>query len=296
MGSFHFFNRASRSLLAAATFALVGTAGAAASSDQALSHRCMTIIPSEAERTAIDRSLQSFLAKRQARGASIMRAAGSVTVPVYFHVINRGSGLANGDIPQSQIDSQMAVLNSAYAGTPFKFTLTAVDRTTNSSWYTMSPGSSEEAAAKNALRKGGAESLNLYSANPGGGLLGWATFPSSYASQPKMDGVVILFSSVPGGSAAPYDEGDTGTHEVGHWLGLYHTFQGSCTASNDQVDDTPAERSAAYGCPVGRDSCPLKTGDDPITNFMDYVDDACMYEFTTGQSTRMDQMHLQYRS
>jgi hypothetical protein len=282
---------------AAAIAALLAMSAAAAQdSESSLSKRCMTVEPTAEQRTTIDRNLASFIQARAARGIRVTRAAGSVTVPVYFHVINNGSTVAQGNIPQSQIDSQIAVLNWAYAGTPFKFAVTAVDRTTNADWYVMSPGSAAEKQAKTALHKGGAESLNFYTANPGGGLLGWATFPSSYASQPKMDGVVILYSSLPGGSSAPYDEGDTGTHEIGHWFGLYHTFQGSCTATNDSVDDTPAERSAAYGCPVNRDSCPLKSGNDPTSNFMDYVDDSCMFEFSAGQITRMDQMHQQYRS
>jgi hypothetical protein len=230
------------------------------------------------------------------------RAAGSVTVQVYWHVINRGTGISNGDIPQSQIDSSIAVLNDSYSGatggfnTPYRFVLAGVTRTTNSTWYTMSDGSSAEANAKNALRVGDARTLNVYSCAPGGGILGWATFPWWYSGAPKDDGVVILYSTVPGGTAAPYNLGDTLTHEVGHWLGAYHTFQGGCNATyGDYVSDTPAERSPAYGCPTGRDSCRNLSGLDPITNFMDYTDDSCMNRFSAGQSARMDTLTLQYR-
>jgi hypothetical protein len=225
---------------------------------------------------------------------SALAATGSITVNVYWHVINNGTGIANGDIPQTQIDNSIAVLNAAYASTPFRFSLVSVDRTTNSSWYTSSGGTTET-EMKTALRKGTADDLNVYSNNMGGGLLGWATFPSSYASSPKMDGVVILFSSVPGGTAAPYNEGDTATHEIGHWFGLYHTFQGGCVKNNDGVNDTPQEKSPAYGCPAGRDSCARDTGADPIYNFMDYTDDPCMNTFTAGQIARMDSFWTTYR-
>jgi hypothetical protein len=282
--------------LLAAMAALAAANLAFAAKDDILSHRCYTVAPEPAERARIDDNLGAFLRMKNARGADTHRAAASVDVPVWFHVINKGTGISNGDIPQSQIDDQMAVLNAAYAGTPFTFSLAGVDRTTNATWYTMSPGSTAEKNAKTSLRKGSAGTLNLYSANPGGGLLGWATFPSDYAAKPNMDGVVVLYSSVPGGNAAPYNEGDTGTHEVGHWLGLYHTFQGGCKNPGDSVNDTPSERSAAFGCPVGRDSCANKAGLDPITNFMDYTDDSCMNQFTVSQSTRMDQMHQQYRT
>jgi len=255
--------------------------------EQTALHRgCATIEPSVEERAAID----AFLAEQK----TAMRAVGSVTVPTYFHVINKGSGIANGDIPDSQITAQMNVLNAAYANTPFRFVLQGTDRTTNSKWFALKDGSANERAMKKALRKGGKESLNIYTANLSGGLLGWATFPSSYTSQPLQDGVVMLYSSVPGGSAVPYNEGDTGTHEVGHWLGLYHTFQGGCTATGDSVSDTPAEASPAYGCPSGRDTCST-AGADPITNFMDYTDDNCMNTFTAGQSARADQLTATYR-
>jgi|HigsolmetaAR201D_1030396.scaffolds.fasta_scaffold13040_2 Pregnancy-associated plasma protein-A. len=217
------------------------------------------------------------------------------TINVYVHVINRGTGIQNGDVPDSQIREQIKVLNDAYASTGWSFNLVSIDRTTNARWFEMQPGTLAERQAKKALRKGTAADLNLYTANPGGGLLGWATFPWSYESSPDMDGVVVLYSSLPGGTAAPYNEGDTATHEVGHWMGLYHTFQGGCQAPGDRVDDTPYERSPASGCPVGRNTCPLKPGVDPIFNFMDYSDDACMVEFTAGQTVRMNESFTAYR-
>ncbi|MGH9660669.1 MAG: zinc metalloprotease, partial [Bryobacteraceae bacterium] len=230
-----------------------------------------------------DAEIERAIARRGANPLSLL--PGSVTVPVWIHVINKGSGIANGDVSAQQIGAQIKVLNAAFSGgtgganTPFRYNLVGVTRTTNASWYTMSPGSLAERQAKMALHQGGAETLNFYTANPGGGILGWATLPSSYKPGSTDDGVVVLFSSLPGGSAAPYDEGDTGSHEVGHWQGLGHTFQGACSKKNDLVSDTPAERSAAFGCPVGRNTCP-SPGLDPIYNFMDYTDDACMYEFT----------------
>jgi len=244
-------------------------------------------------------------------------AAGTVTIKVYAHVINKGAGVANGDVSRESIEAQIEVLNNAFGGndgpgavdTPFRFELVEITRTTNAQWFTAGPDTSAELAMKTALRKGGAADLNMYFSAPGGGLLGWATFPNWYASDPKSDGVVILNDSLPGGAAAPYDLGDTATHEVGHWLGLYHTFQGGCravegVAGGDLVKDTPRVASPNFGAPapLSVDSCPNAAHEpgkprlDLVENFMDYTDDIAMDSFTKGQTTRMQRYWTKYRA
>jgi len=238
-------------------------------------------------------AIESRFAAEQARkslAGEVQQMA--VSIPVYFHVIRDSNGL--GGVTTTQINAQISELNKAFAGAGFSFTLASVDYTNNSTWYTCAT-SGCETKMKNALHKGTATALNFYTNNMGQGLLGWATFPWSYANSPNMDGVVVLQSSLPGGSTANYNEGDTGTHEVGHWLGLYHTFQGGCTSPGDSVSDTPYEASGASGCPTGRDTCST-AGVDPITNFMDYSYDRCMYEFTAGQNTRANSMWNTYRA
>jgi pregnancy-associated plasma protein-A len=275
--------------------------------------QCGTPHPMSAELTQVQDALDQHRAVLGVTGASgALRAPGSVTVQVYIHVITSASG--QGGVTAKQISDQIAVMNTAYAGgdtgrapgqgpsdqptaaTPFKFVLAGTDTTANDSWYTMTPSSAAEKQAKAALRKGGAGALNIYTANIGQGLLGWSTFPSDYAKSPSMDGIVILNASLPGGSATKYNLGDTATHESGHWLGLYHTFQGGCTKTNDGVDDTPAEKSAFFGVPPPYpDTCSHYAGRDPVENFMDYTDDIGMFQFTAGQAARMDTAVATYR-
>ncbi|KAG9089806.1 hypothetical protein FRC06_001376 [Ceratobasidium sp. 370] len=189
-------------------------------------------------------------------------------VKVYWHVIMAGKTLAEGNIPDSQIKASIKATNSHYAKSGLSLELASIDRTTNATWFKyVAPRLPTNTAMKKLLRKGGAADLNVYTVGfkggPGKGLLGYATFPSTYETNKIDDGVVIQYSTLPGGTYPNYNQGKTLTHELGHWLGLYHTFQGnSCSGKGDFVKDTPPEKTSTSGCPKKKDTCP-GGGPDP---------------------------------
>jgi hypothetical protein len=247
--------------------------------------RCGTPHPTAAEMDQVT----SRVAKLRATSPLATQFHGG-TIHVAIHVITNGSV---GAVSDDQIAAQMREVNQNFAGTGYRFDLISVDRTDKTSWFKMGIGTGAEKDAKRTLAIDPAHTMNVYICNASK-YLGWAYFPWSFPEDYYLHGVVIDYGSLPGGYQVPFDLGRTLTHETGHYLGLYHTFQGGCTAPGDEVDDTPFEATPAAGCPIGRNTCP-DPGDDPIHNYMDYTDDACYTEFTSGQDVRMDEMVPTYR-
>ena len=259
--------------------------------------------------------LAKWVAEHPRKVARAVAADATVRVPVAFHVIRKNATVEGGNVPRTWITRQMNVLNDSFGGrtgganTGFQFVLKEVDRTTKPQWFNLISaqggeprfyrGSGKEIKMKKALHQGGAETLNVYTAKLGQFLLGWAYYPSSFAGRDPLprffDGVVVDFRSLPNAGFEPYNEGDTVTHEVGHWLQLAHTFENGCLVPGDYVVDTPYEASPAFGCPEGRDTCESDPGLDPVENFMDYTYDACMHVFTPGQARRAQEAWTAFR-
>ena len=252
------------------------------------------------ERPEVD-ELQSWIAKHPrlaARAATAAATGETVVIRTWIHVIREDLTVAGGNIPRRWIDDQIAVMNEGFGGdsggadTGFAFELAGVTRTTNADWFHMH-SQGQDRKMKLALKRGGLRTLNIYTVDHRT-LLGYAWLAQDAEKVGVLDGVVVHYQSLPGGNFEIYSEGDTAVHEVGHWINLFHTFDGGCKRG-DQVDDTAPEASPAFFCPEGRDTC-AAAGLDPITNFMDYTQDDCMFEFTAGQAVRMQQAWAAFRA
>ncbi|CCX05887.1 Similar to Extracellular metalloprotease GLRG_06286; acc. no. E3QJV4 [Pyronema omphalodes CBS 100304] len=224
-----------------------------------------------------------------------------IELGVYFHIISDGTDpvAEGGTVLDTALNAQLSTLNADYQQAGISFKLVNTTRTVNKDWFHVEMNSDQEIQMKKALRKGTYRDINIYFASLTGGVLGWCTYPETNPSDHQItaDGCAVAFASLPGGTA-PYNLGRTLTHELGHWLNLFHTFQGGCSAENDSVEDTPAEQGPTYGCPATPvDTCtgPGFDGLDNTNNFMNYVDDSCMTNFTSGQITRMHQSFNSFR-
>ncbi|EEH56350.1 uncharacterized protein MICPUCDRAFT_5964, partial [Micromonas pusilla CCMP1545] len=260
----------------------------------------------------------------------------AVDVPVLFHVVHDGH---DGYVAEDRLRAQVEVLNNAFRGATHQHdglvnvnaADTGVSFHFHGATYHDVAGATGETAGwfrddcstgfgelriKRALATDVRRVLNVYTCEPDGGVLGWIqAFPDEYPEEDERHGVFLLHSTIPGGDATPYNLGDTLTHEVGHYLGLYHTFQGGChalweTERGDAVYDTPPQKDSCHGTCAelaarAQDSCagvgesdetlPPYFGRDAFTNFMDYSVDACMSEFTPGQAQRLAEVIAQYK-
>jgi hypothetical protein len=230
--------------------------------------------------------------------AGFRKASGTVTINIQFiHIVDGKEG----EVTPSQRADQVRVLNDDYRPHHIQFAYSeeATKVIDNGEWFRMGHLSAAERRAKAALQTAPETNLNFYSAGfpVDSTLLGWATFPYELSGDRVRDGVVLRHGTLPGGSADPYNRGRTATHEVGHWLGLYHTFQGGCDAVGDHVDDTAAHSGPNYGTPeIGESHNACNSSHDaPVQNFMNYTDDAWMTHFTDRQGARMREQIAVFR-
>ncbi|KAG8773579.1 hypothetical protein FRC15_001924 [Serendipita sp. 397] len=218
------------------------------------------------------------------------------SVNVVWHNVYASTQAGNvGWLSDDLINKQMAQLNRDYRGL-FTFKLTKINHVLNNIWHDKADtGNAEEAAMKKALRVGGPETLNIYSISmKSSSFIGYSSFPQDYNGNKVNDGIIITYTVLMNGGRPEYSLGRTLTHEVGHWTGLFHVFQGGC-ADGDGLSDTAPQAGPNFGCPTFADSCPGGRVDN-IHNYMDYTNDACRTQFTKQQKARMSDMCRFYRN
>ncbi|KKK24132.1 hypothetical protein P175DRAFT_0509452 [Aspergillus ochraceoroseus IBT 24754] len=240
-----------------------------------------------------------------------------IEIETWFHIVSTEANA--GQVSDEMISAQLSYIQNAYQNATISYSLQGVTQQINDAWAR----NEDEMGMKNALRKGSYRTLNIYfqsdlKASPSAGsreaditqqlassVLGFCTLPdaninkTSPRSSYVKDGCNVLSQTMPGGNLDHYNRGGTAIHEIGHWNGLLHTFEGeSCSPDNegDYISDTPQEGVPTDGCPSQKDSCPDRPGVDPIHNFMDYSSDECYENFTPAQIKRMRSMWFSMRS
>ena len=248
---------------------------------------------------------------------------GPIEVPVFFHVITGSGGIGN--VTDAQIDQQMIVLNAGFAATSlyprlYTFVHVGTSRVESASWFngmqfSVGTNPTNEGVGKQALSQDPAHILNVYTAGNLGGPRAYARYPfpidydgngpdplSDYPEDSYWHGVVLKHTVMPGGGESGGDSGRVLIHEVGHYLGLLHTWGpndavcelGNGATTGDEVADTPPQLGPSE-CGSQIYVCPFSQPPDP-SNYMNTVSvDTCWERFTPGQNARMSRMTAKYR-
>ena len=206
----------------------------------------------------------------------------------------------NGLLTGAQIEGQTTALNTAFNDNGYSFYTANIDSANNSGWYYATASyhydtgqwnnDDQYLAMASALGVDISTSVNFYFTGEDY-MQGMGVYPWSFGEDDPRNGLFCSNYTIPGGDF-PYHLGITGVHEVGHYFGLYHTFENGCSAPGDEVDDTPYQIDANYGCPSAPQSCGSY---DDVGNYMDYMDDDCLEHFTSGQVDRIDWALNTYR-
>lgn len=218
-------------------------------------------------------------------------------IPVWVHILHHTDG--TGNISDARVESQIQILNEDFMAMPgtlgengnaalIRFRLEGITRTANNIWH----ADQDETGYTNALAVDPQRNLNIY-VNMADGFLGYVPFFPQEEAGTTRDRVVIFYAAFGTPTTLPdYDLGRTATHEVGHYLGLRHTFQGDCGtetspgcySTGDLICDTAGQMGQLFGCPSSSVTC---TSEAPKNNYMNYTDDDCMTEFTVEQVRRL---------
>ncbi|MBN4051245.1 choice-of-anchor J domain-containing protein, partial [bacterium AH-315-M05] len=228
------------------------------------------------------------------------------TIPIVVHIIHNGG---SENISEAQIQSQIDVLNEDFGKFPgtngdgngvdtrARFCLAKIspDGNCTNGIVRIKSTLTDHQSYERALLKelsfwDNTRYLNIYVMKSISGALGYSSYPGG---PPDADGIVVRHNVFGRTGTASSSLGRTTTHELGHWFGLYHTFQGGCgtdtCTTGDLICDTPPAADPNYGCPTGVNSCSNDNPDlpDQIENYMDYSDDACSNMLTNGQKLRI---------
>ncbi|TFK25276.1 hypothetical protein FA15DRAFT_755929 [Coprinopsis marcescibilis] len=259
-------------------------------------------------------------------------------IPINFHIIANNQTMLDFIESEGRIEAQFEMMQEAFAPARIEWKLTNITRTINETWWErMGEGLIEEdpddllevnpieRQMKETLGSGNPAILEVFIVQllQGPGLGGYVrALPARFSDSPEhelerdqIDGVVLNWNALPfnpNPQIRQVFQGKTLIHEVGHWMGLLHTFghvsegPGSCEGPGDYIDDTPVQAYATHDdlrstatsiedC-VAQDSCPGLPGLDPVLNYMDYTPDVCRTEFTPGQIWKMRMMLDMYRN